>query len=286
MIAKESSAHPSAGPRAQVHLLHRRVQLHAASRRSITCTCSIPSNAGCRSAAPINGGTSRMGIDLNPTAALRDGLRADLAARRQSGRDQVRQERIGCHPGCPAQRTRPYRHVAVPLQQRRHARPATCCVGSTLLDDAEIEVLEELTQAHPERREAQRALAGAVTALVHGGAEAARAGDGGRMPFTVRRSPSSTSRPCSTCSPKPPRRSSRARTSTPASWWRTRWPGRTSCPPRARPGAPSSRAAPTSTTPRLHRPRRRRIRAPAPAPRPVQQVLQRSRKDHHLLRFG
>jgi tyrosyl-tRNA synthetase len=44
----------------------------------------------------------------------------------------------------------------------------------TFLEQAEIEVLDSATAAHPERREAQKALARSVVALVHGEGEVAR----------------------------------------------------------------------------------------------------------------
>lgn len=45
----------------------------------------------------------------------------------------------------------------------------------TFLDHEEIEALDEATEKHPERRDAQRALARAVTTLVHGAEETSRA---------------------------------------------------------------------------------------------------------------
>jgi tyrosyl-tRNA synthetase len=47
----------------------------------------------------------------------------------------------------------------------------------TFLDHQEIETLDQETAAHPQRRAAQRALARAVTALVHGDAEVAKCED-------------------------------------------------------------------------------------------------------------
>ena len=54
----------------------------------------------------------------------------------------------------------------------------------TWLDRARIEELDTATQEHPERREAQRALAWEVTALVHGDAEANRARHAAAVLFT------------------------------------------------------------------------------------------------------
>jgi tyrosyl-tRNA synthetase len=54
----------------------------------------------------------------------------------------------------------------------------------TFLDRAAIDDLERATGAHPERREAQRALARALTTLVHGAAEAERAERAAAVLFT------------------------------------------------------------------------------------------------------
>ncbi|HEX3425859.1 MAG TPA: tyrosine--tRNA ligase [Acidimicrobiales bacterium] len=54
----------------------------------------------------------------------------------------------------------------------------------TFLDRVAIESLEEATARHPERREAQRALARELTTLVHGEAEAARAERAAEVLFT------------------------------------------------------------------------------------------------------
>ena len=54
----------------------------------------------------------------------------------------------------------------------------------TFLDRPTIEALEEATAAHPERREAQRALARELTTMVHGAEEAARAERAADVLFT------------------------------------------------------------------------------------------------------
>ncbi len=54
----------------------------------------------------------------------------------------------------------------------------------TWLERGRIEELDELTKSHPERREAQRALAVEVTTLVHGGAAAAEALHASELLFT------------------------------------------------------------------------------------------------------
>jgi tyrosyl-tRNA synthetase len=54
----------------------------------------------------------------------------------------------------------------------------------TFLDRTEIEALDAATAAHPERREAQRVLARALTTLVHGADEAARAEHAAEVLFT------------------------------------------------------------------------------------------------------
>ncbi|MBA3654396.1 MAG: tyrosine--tRNA ligase [Actinobacteria bacterium] len=54
----------------------------------------------------------------------------------------------------------------------------------TFLDRERIEELDEATASHPERREAQRALAWEVTALVHGAPEAGRAQRAAEVLFT------------------------------------------------------------------------------------------------------
>ena len=118
----------------------------------------------------------------------------------------------------------------------------------TFLDHDEIEALDAETAEHPQRRAAQRALARAVVALVHGEAEVAKCeeasaalfgeeiagaqrGDAagrhrGRADHRRSRGPS-----CSTASP--------SSTSSSAPAWSSR---------RRRRGAPSTRVAPTSTT--------------------------------------
>jgi tyrosyl-tRNA synthetase len=54
----------------------------------------------------------------------------------------------------------------------------------TFLDRAAVEALDEVTAAHPERREAQRVLAREVTTLVHGADETARAERAAAVLFT------------------------------------------------------------------------------------------------------
>jgi tyrosyl-tRNA synthetase len=54
----------------------------------------------------------------------------------------------------------------------------------TFLDRAAIEALDEVTAAHPERREAQRTLARQLTTMVHGAAESARAERAADVLFT------------------------------------------------------------------------------------------------------
>lgn len=54
----------------------------------------------------------------------------------------------------------------------------------TFLDRARIEELDELTEQHPERRDAQRVLAWEVTSLVHGETEAANARHASEVLFT------------------------------------------------------------------------------------------------------
>ncbi len=56
----------------------------------------------------------------------------------------------------------------------------------SFLDRAGIEELDEATAQHPERREAQRALAFELTAMVHGAAEARRAEQAAAVLFTER----------------------------------------------------------------------------------------------------
>jgi tyrosyl-tRNA synthetase len=54
----------------------------------------------------------------------------------------------------------------------------------TFLPRGRVEELDELTERHPERREAQRVLAWEVTSLVHGESEAARARHASEVLFT------------------------------------------------------------------------------------------------------
>ncbi|HEX2851174.1 MAG TPA: tyrosine--tRNA ligase [Acidimicrobiales bacterium] len=82
-----------------------------------------------------------------------------------------------------AARTSPYQLFQFLIQSE------DAVVGSylryfTWLDRARIEELDEATRSHPERREAQRALAWEVTALVHGDAEADRARHAAAVLFT------------------------------------------------------------------------------------------------------
>ena len=63
-------------------------------------------------------------------------------------------------------------------------RSAATCGFFTFLDRDRIEELDRATAEHPERREAQQALAWEVTSLVHGEAEAAKAKHAAEVLFT------------------------------------------------------------------------------------------------------
>ena len=81
-----------------------------------------------------------------------------------------------------AGRTSPYRLFQY-LLNSPDDRAGAYLRALTMLPRERIEELDASTAAHPERREAQRALAGAVTALVHGAAEAEAAERAGRALF-------------------------------------------------------------------------------------------------------
>ena len=243
MVAKESVKtrfeRPGSGD-----LLHR-VQLHAAAGLRLPAAAPRPRlRRAVRRQRPV--GQHHHGRRLRPQGLRRRGLGLHHPAHRQGRRDQVRQDRVG-HGLARSAAHQPFAMyqfflntpdeqvgelLAVPHlpRPRRDHRPSTPRRPSS-----------------PQRREAQRALARAVTGLVHGEAEVAKceeasaalfgeeiagaqrgdaAGrDRGRAHHDRAPASSSTVSPWSTSSSAPV------------------WPS-----PRRRRGAPSSRGAPTSTT--------------------------------------
>ena len=164
MVAKESVQGPAGAPRAG-DLLHR-VQLHAAPGLRLpppVRRARLP--AAARGQRPV--GQHHHGHRADPQGAPGRGLRPDHAARAQGRRHEVRQDRV--RDGVARRRAGPARTSCTSSScAPRTAWWAPTCATSPSSTTTPSGALDDETAEHPERREAQRALAREVCTLVHG----------------------------------------------------------------------------------------------------------------------
>ena len=130
-------------------------------------------------------GQHHRGCRPDPPAAAGSGLRADLAAGHQSGRDQVRQDRSAA--ACGWIRAGPARTSSSSSGSGPSTpRSGPTCAASPSSTESGSRSSTRPPPAHPERRQAQRALAVEVTTMVHGADEARRAEHAAAVLFTRR----------------------------------------------------------------------------------------------------
>ena len=157
MVAKESVRARLERP--DQGISYHRVQLHAAPGLRLPPPASTPTAAGSSSVAATSGATSPWASSWSARCAGQEVVRPDHAARaaRPTGPSSARPSRApsGSTPGA----TSPYQLLPVLPAHARTPWSAATCASSPSSTTTTIRGLDEATAAHPERREAQRALA-------------------------------------------------------------------------------------------------------------------------------